>query len=419
MSLDVGDKIGINRLGVKSYVPAVGEKCCFIGNRAIHTLPVAVGDRIGHRKYGYKSTEGETRTTCWNSIARMEFSLHHTTATIHADYTTNMKYRYQYAHYGGEYGDDYATAEIYARPDKYYCLGFVSGGTASSNITSIPSECDLYLFINGEFIDFILHDEYGVTNYKRFGNIDAYLKKDGTKEKISLYVRPYDSVSVDTAVFVDILEMDYETCLTPTRQTAGYFVTNAWKVNDAANFTAPWVNWVVGDPKPWTYDEYSLTFTAREGCIYTLMDFWDYSNVTSRPYKSYTAAYGYQWKYPWCAFNRTQPDYFGDPTYYSLAMWLNNGGTNWILTGNPCILLRGYNPYLDQVYVGYDDNLDRLTPAKGLVIGENYFVVRYPYYFSTHWVDNYWHTSGDSPSIMEYSALYLVELRSSREITPV
>jgi hypothetical protein len=399
MSLEARDRIGTNRLGVKSYTPAAGNRCCFIGNRAIHTLPVEVGDRIGHRKYGYKSSEGAVRTTCWNSIARMEFALNHTTATIHADYTTNGKYRYQYAHYGGEYGDDYATAEIYARPDKFYCLGYVDGSVASSNITSIPSECDLYLYINGDFVDFILHDEYGVTNYRRFGNIDAYLKKDGTKEKISLYIRPYDGVSVDTTVYVDIIEMDYENCLPETRQAAGYFAVNAWKIHDAVpQFTVL----PVQETDLWTYplktDIYSIDFTAREGCIYALMDFWQYSNLTNRPLAPLYASYGYQWTYPWAQV--------GNQTGLTLNVLLNGVS----------VISRGYG-YVNQAWTGSYDNTDRITADRGLIIGDNTITIQYPYFYSRHvtYGSNQWYEY----YTMEYSAAYLVELQSERLLTPV
>jgi hypothetical protein len=409
MSLEAGDRIGTNRLGVKSYTPAAGNRCCFIGNRAIHTLPVEVGDRIGHRKYGYKSTAGAPRTTCWNSIARMELDLGVSTSTIHADYTTARKYRYEYAHYGGQYGDDYATTEIYARLDKYYCLGYQTDESTASANMNIPAGCDVYLFINGEMVDYILADEFvtspwgALTNYYRFGNIDAYLKKDGTKERISLYIRPYDGMAIATVVYVDVFEMDYETCLTSTRQTAGFFVTDAWKINDEQlEFTAPVVEWVLGNPIPMTYQEFETTFTAREGCLYALMDMWQYSHATTKYHteNTYYATPGFQFKPPYASFGSTTGDL--------IDIWVN--GT--LRVNKP------YSVWRDWVYVvgeGGGSHWDYNNIYNWYTIpGENTVKIRYPYQNSLHYWDPYAGQWRYQYVKMEWSAAWMVELQSER-----
>lgn len=380
----VGNKIGNNEFGWKSGTPAIGDK--LITNSDVH-------GRIMGRKSGTGAAG-----TCWTVIDTLTADLPVSSSDIHTFYTNNNIYRYEYNAYSGLFGDAFTnTVTINPKAWCTYCLGTVTGTTMAASF-KVPNQCDVYLLINDEVKDYILYNEYNVSasQTKKFSSINTYTPIiENNPVNVKLYLRPYDGLTPATTVNISVFEMSYAACANTTRQTEGYFVTDLWKVHDEVpEYLVTPIYETDVYTAPIKTDIYNTTFTAREGCIYTLMDFWQYSNVTDKPFAPLTSSYGFQWTYPWA--------YVGNQEGTTLYVRLNGVG----------IISRGYGPGAYQAWTGAYDNMDRLTADRGLVIGENTVTVEYPYYYSRHvtyggssWYDyNYWSNS----------ALYIVELQQTR-----
>lgn len=344
---------------------------------------------------GRKSGTGAAGT-CWTVIDTLIANLPVSSSDIHTFYTNNGNYRYEYNAYSGLFGDAFTnTVTINPKAWCTYCLGTVTGTTMSASF-AVPNQCDVYLLINDEVKDYILYNEYNATSSqtKKFSSINTYTPIiENNPVNVKLYLRPYDGLTPATTVNISVFEMSYAACANTTRQTEGYIVTNAWKVNDyVPEFTVE-----VVETDLWTYpvktDEYSIDFTAEEGFIYTIMDFWQYSNVTDKPFAPLTSSYGFQWTYPWAQVKVT-----------------TGNSLNVLLNGTSCIS-RGVG-YVNQAWTGNDDNMDRITEDYGLVIGSNTLTVRYPYNYSRH--VTYGGSSWYEYYTMAYSASYLIEMQQTR-----